>query len=122
MKSYFSIDPGMSHSKRLRRLQEVRDLSPMARRMALEQMSPKALEAVEPALLNDARMAASKSGRVFEHNERDRGGRLITTYEGDPNAWLRPFKDGGLRVSFNKTPGMREVTTKVGPGQRVVVV
>lgn len=105
MHSFFDTDPNMSHWQRLQRLQQVRTLSPSARGMKLEQLDPDALRVVEERVLAEARETARTSGRLFRTAERDRGGRLIEKFEGDPNAWLAPFKAKGVRISINKNSG-----------------
>ena len=122
MKSYFSINPKMPHGRRLRRLQEVKDLSPTASKLELEKLDPQSLAVIEPAVLDEVRAGAVNSGRLFEHSYRDRGGRLISTYEGDPKAWMAPFMARPIPVRINPKPDQREETVKLGPGQRVMVV
>lgn len=119
MKSYFDPDPEMPYGQRLHRLKDIRELSPMAQRMPLDRLDPSALKAVEPALLQEARTNAANSGRLFCTAERDRAGRLIENYEGDPRAWMKPFMRPGHRVSINKDAGTREEVVRLKSGQRV---
>lgn len=77
--------------------------------------------ALETAVLQQARAAAHHSGRLVPFQHRDDAGRKVTTYEGDPSAWMAPYMLAGktARVDLDKARGMRTETVKVGPGQRV---
>ena len=119
MKSYFDVDPNASHWQRVAKLREIRELSPMAQRMQLDRMEPAAVKAVEPALLHEARANAANSGRLFKTEERDRAGRLIENFEGDPRAWMKPYMRPGHSVRFNKDAGTREEVVRLKEGQHI---
>ena len=65
MKSYFDVDPNASHWGRLQKLQEVKNLSPLAKQMDLAKLEPQALRVMEGAILKEARAASHTSGRLF---------------------------------------------------------
>ena len=119
MKSYFDPNPEASHWQRVAKLKEIRELSPMAQRMPLDRMEPAAVKAVESTLLQEARANAANSGRLFATAERDRAGRLIENFEGDPRAWMKPYMRPGHSVRFNKDAGTREEVVRLKAGQRV---
>lgn len=79
--------------------------------------------ALETAVLQRAQAAAHNSGRLVAFQHRDDAGRKVTTYEGDPWAWMEPYALAGkrARVDLDKARGMRTETVKVGPGQRIRV-
>jgi hypothetical protein len=120
--SYFVHDPDMSHAQRVQKLRSLRDLSPSARNIPFEKLDPQALRLVEDRVLSEARDGAHTSGRLFETEWTDASGRPVTSYEGSPKAWLKPFMARSARIKINPRPGERTETVKLLPNQRVQIV
>lgn len=111
-----------SIEQRKYRLMQLRPLSPTAKAIDFSKMSPNEFGLIESVALREARANAHNSGRLFASSSRDDVGRKITTYEGDPIAWMHPFMAPGYVVTINKDAGTHEETVKVRDGQRVQVV
>ena len=100
MSSMFSGEGSIEQRKY--RLTQLRSLSPIAKSIDFSRMSPNEFSAIEAPALAEARANAHNSGRLFASSSRDDGGRKITTFEGDINAWLKDFKSPGLETTINR--------------------
>jgi hypothetical protein len=110
-----------SIQERKYRLKQMADLIPAAKGYNFDIMQPAVFAQIEANLLKQAREASKTCGRLFESSIRDDGGRKITSYEGDINAFLKPFKAPGMVCTINKNAGTHEETVRVRDGQRVTV-
>lgn len=62
----------------------------------LDSLDESVFAQIEDRIYADAQQIAAspavmQPGRLMEHRETDRSGRVITTYTGDPMAWMKPF-------------------------------
>lgn len=118
---YFTKEKNLR--KQMQKLWDIRPLSPTLQKTKFMSLSPRALSVIEDVALKEAKQNAATSGRLFMHkSKRDDSGRRITTYEGDPSAWMNHFKSTGYVAHINKDAGMREETVKLREGQRIQVV
>lgn len=75
--------------------------------VALDSLDGPIFETVEQSIYSDAETASRAAdsttvGRLMPQVRKDSAGREITTFHGDMNAWLTPFKSAGRSVSFNR--------------------
>ena len=65
-------------------------------------------------------------GQLFEHVEQpspQNGGRFITTYTGDPSAWMNAFTGGAQVCKLNRDPGVvSRQTVDLKAGERIQVL
>ena len=65
-------------------------------------------------------------GQLFEHIEQpspQNGGRFVTTYTGDPLAWMSAFMAPGAIGTINRSPGVvARVSVDLRAGERVQII
>ena len=117
------FEPHGSIEQRKYRLKQLADLCPKATRgIDLAKLPAPVFETIEANALKEARANAATSGRLFLSKDRDESGRNISTFEGDPRAWMSQFTAPSMICRLNTQVDQRDVTVTIKPGQRVVVV
>jgi len=76
----------------------------------LDSMDEVSFGVIEERIYSDAMGVArspsvGSSGRLIPVVRKDSAGREITTYYGDSNEWLNPFKGVGMKVKIDRTAG-----------------
>ncbi|MGO9443203.1 MAG: hypothetical protein ACLPXB_00345 [Thiobacillaceae bacterium] len=101
MSKFFDPDTMAPRSEREMKLKSLGALSPLAQSTDWKKLPAAAFDTMERACLAEARRLASTSGRLFETRTRTDAGRVISTYEGDADAWLKQFKQPGMTIKIN---------------------
>ena len=117
------FEPKGSLAQRQYKLRQLAELCPQSTRgISLEKLPGDVFATIERNALAEARVNAATSGRLFPTRERDDAGRVITTYAGDPMAWMKHFMAPSAISRLNMQVDTHEETFRIKNGQRIVIV
>lgn len=116
------FSPKGTTTERRASLERIKEFSPTFKTANLAALDKAAFETVEKAVIREARENLRNSGRLFEFIERDRTGREISRFEGDPGAWMKPFQSAPVSIRFNRTVGKHRETLLVPNGSHAEAV
>ncbi|MHB8347063.1 MAG: hypothetical protein ACYDHM_07680 [Acidiferrobacterales bacterium] len=114
--------PKGTTTERRASLERIKEFSPTFKTANLAALDKAAFETVEKAVIREARENLRNSGRLFEFIERDRTGREISRFEGDPGAWMKPFQAAPVAIRFNRNVGTHKETIRVPDGKHAGIV
>jgi hypothetical protein len=109
-------------STRVRKLQALQKLGLVDKTFRFQGLADSgALQAMEQHVLPKALTASSTSGVLIRSTDSDNPRLQTSTYTGDPNVWMEPFKLPGYGARINKDVDTVEQTVKLKPGQKITI-